>query len=47
MVVEPIEDLDYRTTATNSAKAAHYLPTMSKQKVVFDDVRKIIESVIK
>ena len=47
MVVEPIEAIGYKTTATNSGKAAHYLPTFCKQKVVFDDTKKIIEMVSK
>ena len=35
MVVAPIEKMNFRTVATNSAKAAVYLPSMSKVDVVF------------
>ena len=36
MVVAPIEDMGYETTATNSGKAAKYLPRFCRQNVVFD-----------
>jgi len=45
MVVAPIERIGYKTTATNSGKAAYYLPNLCKQKVVFDNTEKIIEMV--
>ena len=45
MVVAPIENLGFTTTATNSAKAAKYLPRFSKQKVVFDSTSEIIKKV--
>jgi predicted aconitase len=45
MVVAPIENLGFTTTATNSAKAAKYLPRFSKQKVVFGSTKEIIEKV--
>jgi hypothetical protein len=35
MVVSPIESIGIKKTATNSAKAAKYLASMRKQKVVF------------
>lgn len=41
MVVAPIEDL-YEKTATNSGKAATYLPTLCKQKVKFGDLESLI-----
>lgn len=47
MVVAPIEDVDYKTTATNSGKAAKYLPRFCKQGVVYDDTKTIIETVTK
>jgi len=43
MVVAPIEDLGYKVTATNSAKAAKYLPTFCKQKVIFKPLIELIE----
>jgi predicted aconitase len=42
MVVSPIEDMGHRTTATNSGKAAKYLPRFCKQNVVFDSAAEII-----
>ena len=42
MVVSPIESLGIRRTATNSAKAAKYLPSMRKQKVVFGPMDDLI-----
>ena len=35
MVVAPIEDMGYKTTAVNSGKAANYLPGFCKQNVIF------------
>lgn len=46
MVVSPIEDMGHRTTATNSGKAAKYLPRFCKQGVVFDDAESIISKVV-
>jgi len=46
MVVAPIEDIGYKTTATNSGKAAKYLPNFCKQEVVYDRIDKIIEMVV-
>jgi len=43
MVVAPIEDLGYKITATNSAKAAKYLPSFCKQKVVFKPLTDLIK----
>jgi len=41
MVVSPIEKL-FKTTAVNSAKAAHYLPGFCKQKVVFGNMEELL-----
>lgn len=35
MVVSPMEEMGYRNTGVNSAKAVRYLPTMCRQKVHF------------
>ncbi|QSG07103.1 aconitase X [Halapricum desulfuricans] len=45
-VVSPIEELGYETSATDSAKAANYLPGFGNQQVVFDDKRSLVEGVI-
>jgi len=45
MVVAPIEDMGYKTTAVNSGKAANYLPGFCKQSVVFARLDTIIERV--
>ncbi len=42
MVVSPIEDM-FSTTAVNSGKAATYLPSFCQQKVVFNNIRKLVE----
>ena len=42
MVVCPIEEMGFKTAACNSGKAAKYLASMCKQKVVFGDVEDII-----
>jgi predicted aconitase len=42
MVVCPLEDMGYKTTGCNSGKAAKYLASMCRQKVVFGDVADII-----
>ncbi len=42
MVVCPLEEMGYKVTASNSGKAAKYLSSMQKQKVVFGDVKDII-----
>jgi len=42
MVVSPIEHLGIKKTATNSAKAAKYLASMRKQKVVFGSVDDLV-----
>jgi len=46
MVVSPIESLGFSTTATNSGKAAKYLPRFSKQKVVFNTVEELVNKVV-
>lgn len=45
MVVAPIEDMGYTTTATNSGKAAKYLPRFCHQHVVFDSAEEIIRRI--
>jgi hypothetical protein len=45
MVVAPIEDMGYKTTAVNSGKAANYLPGFCKQNVVFGRLDTILERV--
>lgn len=42
MIVAPIEER-FKTTATNSAKACNYLPTLCSQKVVFRDTDGLLE----
>lgn len=45
MVVSPIEDMGYKTTAVNSGKAANYLPGFCKQNVVFNRLDTLLEKV--
>ena len=45
MVVSPIEDMGYKTTAVNSGKAANYLPGFCKQDVIFGRLDSILEKV--
>jgi hypothetical protein len=45
MVVAPIENMGYKTTAVNSGKAANYLPGFCKQNVVFSRLDTLIEKV--
>lgn len=45
MVVTPIEE-SFHSTGTNSAKAGNYLPTLCSQKVMFNDLIKLMEVVI-
>jgi predicted aconitase len=45
MVVAPIEDMGYKTTAVNSGKAANYLPGFCKQNVVFCRLDTLVETV--
>ncbi|MGP8078794.1 MAG: aconitase X [Thermoplasmata archaeon] len=46
MVVAPIEEMGPTTTATNSGKAAKYLPRFCKQEVVFDSAEEIIRKIV-
>ncbi len=46
MVVSPIEELGFKTTAVNSGKAACYLPGFCKQNVVFKSVDELIGMVV-
>ncbi|MEM3555893.1 MAG: aconitase X catalytic domain-containing protein [Candidatus Micrarchaeia archaeon] len=43
MVVCPLEEMGFSTTAVNSGKAAHYLPGFCKQKVLFGSLKEILE----
>jgi predicted aconitase/predicted aconitase with swiveling domain len=45
MVVAPIEAMGPKTTATNSGKAAKYLPRFCHQSVVFDSAEEIIRRI--
>ncbi len=45
-VVAPIEELGYESTATDSAKAASYLPGFGEQDVRFDDKLALLEEAI-
>lgn len=47
MVVSPIENMGYKTTAVNSGKAGNYLPSFCKQNVVFNNIDNLINRVIK
>jgi len=46
MVVSPIEEMGHTTTATNSGKAAKYLPRFCRQSVVFDSTEEIIGRIV-
>ncbi|MFB6081207.1 MAG: aconitase X [Halanaeroarchaeum sp.] len=46
-VVAPIEEMGYESTATDSAKAATYLPGFGNQQVKFDDKLAILEEATK
>jgi predicted aconitase len=43
MVVSPIEEMGYKTTAVNSGKAANYLPGFCKQNVIFRNIDDLVE----
>ena len=45
-VVAPIEEMGYESTATDSAKAAAYLPGFGEQDVHFDDKLALLEEAI-
>jgi len=45
MVVAPIEEMGHTTTATNSGKAAKYLPRFCRQNVVFSSAEEIVRRV--
>ncbi|MDR5657184.1 aconitase X catalytic domain-containing protein [Halodesulfurarchaeum sp. HSR-GB] len=45
-VVAPIEEMGYESTATDSAKAAAYLPGFGEQDVHFDDKLSLLEEAI-
>lgn len=42
MVVSPLKEMGFNCTACNSGKAAKYLASLQKQKVVFGDIEDII-----
>jgi len=42
MVVCPLQEMGYNTTACNSGKAAKYLSSLCKQKVIYGDIGDII-----
>jgi len=46
MVVAPMERMGVGTTAVDSGKAAHYLPGMCQQQVVFSDWNTLLEEVL-
>ncbi len=47
MVVSPLEQMGYSTTAVNSAKAAQYLPGFCKQTVVYGNIDDLLKEQIK
>jgi len=47
MVVAPIEEMGFKTTAVNSGKAASYLPGHCKQNVMYGRVQDLIEAALK
>jgi len=47
MVVSPLEDMDIKTVATNSCKAAHYLPTTCKVKIYLGSLDTCVEVALK
>jgi len=46
MVVSPIEELGFKTTAVNSGKAAFYLPGFCRQNVVFKSLDELVGMVV-
>jgi hypothetical protein len=42
MVVSPLEEMGFKCTAVNSGKAAHYLPSFCRQKVLFGSLKEIL-----
>jgi predicted aconitase len=47
MVVSPLEDLGIKTVATNSCKAAHYLPTTCKVKIYLGSLETCVRLALK
>lgn len=43
MVVAPIEDMGYKNVATNSGKAAIYLPNFCKSNVIYGEISEILK----
>ena len=46
MVVAPIEQMGFATTATNSGKAAKYLPRFCQQQVVYESTEEILDRIV-
>ena len=46
MVVAPIEQMGHGTTATNSGKAAKYLPRFCQQRVVYESTEEILGRIV-
>ena len=46
MVVAPIEQMGHTTTATNSGKAAKYLPRFCQQRVVYESTEEILGRIV-
>ena len=45
MVVSPIESMGFRVIGVNSGKAANYLPTLCKCKVVLGSIKELVEMI--
>ena len=45
MVVSPIESMEFKVIGVNSGKAANYLPTLCKCRVVFGSIRELVEMI--
>jgi predicted aconitase len=46
MVVSPMEEMGYASTAVDSAKAAHYLPGFCNQEVAYSDMASLVEEAL-
>jgi len=47
MVVSPLEDMDIKAVATNSCKAAHYLPTTCKVRICLGSLDTCVKAALK
>jgi predicted aconitase len=45
MVVSPIEQMGFKKTAVNSGKAANYLPSFCKQRIMYNNIERLIEEI--